>query len=170
MRQSASELAPVIRDSAVRQRVLNDLHAAPEAERFDFIMELLRWDRIAALWLANACLRDQAHFARLLEVAVTRNVSELKHWFAAIVPRLGMRRVANFLGRRLDDHPEEVVKAAYVLPRFLGDDDMRGKAAYERLESQIRQRGLRYESTLIPDPDRPGTFLLGEAKVKKNAD
>jgi hypothetical protein len=105
------------KDHKALQRRLTSL---PEEAQFDEINVILDRDSVIGLKLANAILKNKKYFEILLERGVAEaNASEIELWLKYLLPRLGFRRVMGILYDKLSEHPQEVRKALYWLPKFL---------------------------------------------------
>ncbi|MBD2693882.1 hypothetical protein [Anabaena catenula] len=97
------------------------LMSLPEEARFDDISVILDKSSLIGLKLANAVLKNKTYFEILLERGLeTANASSIELWLKYLLPRLGYRRVIDILSDKLNsEHPQQVAKASYWLPKFL---------------------------------------------------
>jgi hypothetical protein len=123
-----------LRDTKHERELRLLLGKQPEEERFQFIQELLSYDLLVGLKLAQTCLQKEQFFERILEQGLqTADASTLKFWLECVVPRLGMRRVIALLTQKLETDVVAVTKALYWLPRLLPKDDKHGGLALTKL-------------------------------------
>ncbi len=123
-----------LRDTKHERELRLLLGKQPEEERFQFIQELLSYDLIVGLKLAQTCLQKEQFFEQILEQGLqTADASTLQFWLECVVPRLGMRRVIAILTQKLETDAVAVTKALYWLPRLLPKDDKHGGLALAKL-------------------------------------
>ena len=134
MNLQAKDYIGKLRDTKLERELRLLLRKQPEADRFQFIQELLSYDLVVGLQLANTCLQNEQFFERILEQGLqTADASTLKFWLECVVPRLGMRRVVAILTQKLETDAMAVKKALYWLPRLLPKDDKHGGLAVSKL-------------------------------------
>ncbi|MBD2252289.1 hypothetical protein [Nostoc parmelioides] len=121
---------------ALQQRLMN----VEESVQFDEINALLDRDSVIALKLANALLKNKKYFEMLLERGLEKaNASEIEIWLKYLLPRIGFRRVIAMLSHKLSEHPQQVVKALYWLPKFLPQGNEQAARLLKNLLNQEKQ-------------------------------
>src|SRR5262245_33521499 len=120
---SADDYKGKRRNPQWERELLAWLRQQSEEARFVFLMELIKYQEVVALQLAQKSLESRASFVRLLEFAVTRrDASSIKYWLDCIVPRLGFRRTVDNLLRLSASDMKGVANALYWLPRYANSD------------------------------------------------
>jgi hypothetical protein len=152
------------RISEREREMARKLRQLPEEERFQFIQEALRRDRVArivGLKLANACLRRKAYFENILDQGLeTADASDIKIWLECVIPRLGFHKVVGLLTDKLATNPKVVDKARYWLGYFLPDNDPRAAEALSELNRVMSEMGLIRGPKMIAAPSVPGKVLF----------
>jgi len=105
------------RDPKWERDLARELRLLPEAERFQFVKDLLDVQFAVALDLARKCLSEKESLESLLEFGLQQaDVSTIQDWLKCVLPRLGARRLVRCLHRHLNDYPQAVESARYWLP------------------------------------------------------
>ena len=105
---------------------------------------LLEKDIIEALRVANSTLKSKKYFQDLLESGLeVVDASVIEVWLKYLVPRLGMRYVINVFEGKLIEHPQQVKKAMYWLPKFLNRGNNKEMNLFRDLENKILECSAR---------------------------
>ena len=105
------------------RELLDWLRQQPENARFEFLMDLLKYQEPVALILAHRSLQSRSSFVRFLEFGVAnRDASSIKYYLDFVVPRLGFHRTIDNLLRLCCSESNYVEKALYWLPRYAASD------------------------------------------------
>lgn len=116
MKLSASNYLSEPRSGIWENQLAKDLRAVSEAERLEFVNELLSRRPSIALGLAKRCLSQRASFEALLERGLKEaDASSIEEWLECLTPKLGPRRVLACLRRLLPDYRQKIKAAAYFL-------------------------------------------------------
>src|SRR5262245_20102535 len=100
----------------IRRAIIAELKKLDEPERYTFILEMIRIDPAFGIELANRSLRSREFFEKILREGLrTADASSVRDWLAAILPRLGTKRVLAILKDTLPENPKGVRKASYWL-------------------------------------------------------
>ena len=111
------------RDPKWERELLVWLRQQPESLRVEFLLDLVNYQVLVALQLANKALESRESHVELLEHAVTTSdASSIRYWLESLVPRLGFRRSSDVLLRLASSCPEGVDKAFYWMPRFASSE------------------------------------------------
>lgn len=137
MELSARDYAGRMRDPRWERRLALDLRGLSEGERLDFCLEFSGSNPIVALDLARRCLGDRESFEAILRRGLREaDASSIRYWLEAVVPALGLRRLARLLEQAAPTDPEAVRKARYWLGLFA---DLPGyQEARETLDLSLR--------------------------------
>jgi hypothetical protein len=101
-----------------------DLKPLGEAERLQFLTDLLEINQVVALHLARKCLLEKKSFESLLEIGLQKaDPSTIQDWLKCVLPRLGARHVVRYLHKRHSEYPKAVAHARYWLPGLLTNAD-----------------------------------------------
>ena len=114
------------------------LASLSEEQQFERVCVLLEKDFVEALRLANSTLKSKKYFQDLLESGLeVVDASVIEVWLKYLVPRLGMRYVINVFEGKLIEHPQQVKKAMYWLPKFLNRGNNKEINLFRDLENKI---------------------------------
>lgn len=127
----AIEYKDKLRNSVTERELAKELRKLPEEERFAFIVEMLEVKEPVAHELANACLRRHDLLTRFLEVGLARvkDLSRVRDWLEALMPRLGYRGLCRVLRENLQSYPFAVGSSLYFMLGFLDRKDPSAVAA-----------------------------------------
>jgi len=122
------------RDPGWERALARELRLLPEAERLQFVKDLLDVHLVVALDLARKCLSERESLESLLEFGLEEaDPSTIQDWLKCVLPRLGARRLVQCLYRNLKDYPQAVESARYWLPGLLSKAD-RSRVDLNRLQ------------------------------------
>ena len=136
------DYAPKLRDSNVERELAAELRQLPEAERLQFIYELMDVPHCfgVAMWLAKICLKERQSLEAILTQGLERgDASTVKHWLEAVVHGLGFRRVVRLVSERIATDPESVIKAEYWLRQWIPKDNQGDADAFATLHQAVEQ-------------------------------
>ncbi|WP_162656854.1 hypothetical protein [Tuwongella immobilis] len=138
------DVAPKLRDSRVERELASELRKLPEADRLQFINELISCGLphcfTVALWLARTCLNDRHSLEAILAQGLERgDASTVKYWLEAVVHGLGFRRVVHLVSERITTDPESVIKAEYWLRQWVPHNSQRDADAFAALQQAVEQ-------------------------------
>jgi hypothetical protein len=129
------------RDTQREDELARALRELPEEQCFKFILDYLDHDVVVGLSLANRCLRGREYFERLLRRGLeTADVSSIRFWLRACLPRLGPRRVTGLLSQLADVNPAAVVKAMYYSKVLIKKQSPDLSEALREVESRALNR------------------------------
>ena len=112
------------RDAKWEQELAQELRLLDEGERLKFLTDLLSVNQLVALNLARKCLSEKKSFESVLELGLQKaDPSAMQDWLKCVLPRLGARRVVQYLHQRLGEYPKAVAHARYWLPGLLTEAD-----------------------------------------------
>lgn len=134
------DYAPKLRDSKVEKELAAELRKRPEAERLQFINELMEVPHCfgVATWLAKTCLKERRSLEAVLAQGLERgDASTLKHWIEAVIQGLGFRRVVRLVSERIALDPGSVVKAEYWLRQWAPKDNQKDVDAFYALQQAV---------------------------------
>jgi len=107
------------------------LRKRSEAERWEYVRECLDLDWSVGLGLARRVLSDRGVLCEVLRLGLDRgDASTVRWWIEAVLPGLGVRRVARELALVYSQKPQQVSNALYwlanLVPNWRERDDVRG--------------------------------------------
>jgi hypothetical protein len=138
------DYAPRLRDSKVERELASEVMKLPEAERLQFIDELMNCGLPhcfpVGLWLAKTCLKERQSLEAILNQGLERgDASTVKYWLEAVVHGLGFRRVVRLISERIATEPESVIKAEYWLRQWVPQDNQKDADAFAALHQAVEQ-------------------------------
>lgn len=150
-------VAARLRDSALENELCVSLRRASGDDREKFILSLLESEepnvRMAALSLVRRTVTDSDTLKRILRVGLKRrDVSEIKMWFEAIGPRLGIAGILSYLA--MDDvEAIDIVRCWYHLMAYVNRNESRNKVRLRGKISGLISKVERFYDEL-PDEDK----------------
>lgn len=156
-----SDYAPLLRNTAVEERLAVELTKLPEQERFEFVTKLVDTPRCfaAAMCLARRCLKERRSFEALLALGLLRgDASTVRYWIEAVIEALGFRRTIRLVSERIATDPESVIKAEYHLRKWLPKNNSKAAAEFARLQLAVEH--LVRDDPAIEGRVRPFKHLL----------
>lgn len=142
MTATVADFVGARRDSIRERALARELRALPEAERFEFIRELLETNASYGLVMVRRCLRRPEHARILITCALrTADASSIRCWLEALVPKLGFRQTMQLLDEHLESDLAGVSKARYWLPLFR-DTQGYDPTLIQRLDVELKARGM----------------------------
>lgn len=138
------DYAPRLRDSKVERELAAELKKLPEAERLQFIIELMYCGLphcfAVGLWLAKTCLKERQSLETILTQGLERgDASTVKHWIEAVIHGLGFRTVVRLVSERIATDPGSVIKAEYWLRKWIPKDNQADADAFSALHEAVEQ-------------------------------
>ena len=122
------------RDPEWEQELLDWLRLQPESQRKSFLLELVNYQVLVALQMANKVLQSRESYVDLLEYSVrTCDASSIRYWLESLVPRLGFCRSVDVLSRLARSCPAGVHKAYYWMDRLASSSKDEAKLLELRL-------------------------------------
>lgn len=138
------DYAPKLRDTKVERELAAEVKKLPEAERLQFINELMYCGLPhcfpVALWLAKTCLKVRQSLEAILTQGLERgDASTVKYWIEAVIHGLGFRRVIRLVSERITTDPGSVIKAEYHLRKWIPKDNQKDANAFAALHEAVEQ-------------------------------
>jgi hypothetical protein len=122
------------RDTLLERELVQKLRHSSEAERFQFIQELICQNSVLGLEIAKRCSLTKPSILSILNQGFeTADASSIYRWLEFAIPKLGFRRVVLLLTERLETSPKTVEYALYWLPSLMPENDPRASVALENL-------------------------------------
>lgn len=119
------------------------LMSLPESDQFNEINGILERDSVIGLKFANSVLKNKKYFEILLEQGLEKaNASEIELWLKYLLPPIGFRQVIAILSNKLSQHPQQVAKALYWLPKFLPKDNEQAAKLLQNLLNKEKKHML----------------------------
>lgn len=128
------------RDPVWEQELLDWLRLQPESHRVSFLLELVNYQVLVALQMANKVLQSRESYIELLEYSVrTCDASSIRFWLESLVPRLGFCRSVDVLSRLARSCPAGVDKAFYWMDRWASSSKDEAKLLELRLAMETNR-------------------------------
>lgn len=138
------DYAPKLRDTKVEKELASEVKNLPEAERLQFINDLMYCGLPhcfpVALWLAKTCLKERESLEAILNQGLERgDASTVKYWIETVIHGLGFRRVVRLVSERIATDPESVIRAEYHLRKWIPKDNQKAADAFAALQQAVEQ-------------------------------
>ena len=121
-------VAAGLRNTELEKKLVKELRASDPDKADAFLVALLGHKslsaQMAALDLVTQCVQDKKRLRKFLRMGLERkDLSGVKYWFRALIPKVGIRHTLWIIRSYLQDQPDVVACCLYHLTGEIQDRD-----------------------------------------------